>query len=559
MKKLYSILCMMVALTSFALALPEDFQDEFDQVVFDVRLVGGDEVFFGIVEDEVESVAVFYDGGKAELNILICDASENRRLRELGYECKLLTKSVVTKSDYERKNINGQIKGKIEAFAKFISDDFDTVEGLGFVKINTFMTSLCQENNASNHSSYMSSKNQVPKTKLSVWSFSDEVEGFLDQDNFGYKENHPDVEVEYSLIPVDAFESKLDSTLATGWAVPDVFSLDEAFVRKYVECGLLLPLDDLYEEVKEKMVDYPIKVGSYDGHVYAMSWQIAPGAVFYRRSLAKKYLGTDDPLEIQKKLCDFDTFIKTARELKDSSKGKCRIVASFEDLFLPYKASRKNPWIVDGKLLIDAAMDDYMETSKIFYDEELDGRCSQWSERWFDGMNGTIRDGDGNEMEIMCYFLPTWGLNYVLKLNAPETYCDWAMCEGPEPYRWGGAWLAAYKGTKHPEAVKEMIRYLTTDDAFLEELSKDSGEFVGNRNVQEKVGYRFDDPFLGGQNPYPIFCRIADSVNGSLEQRTDSQVEMYFTGAVSDYAYGIYTKEEALDEFKACVSRALDK
>lgn len=71
-----------------------------------------------------------------------------------------------------------------------------------------------------------------------------------------------------------------------------MFGLEDAFVRKYVESGLLLELDDVYAEVKDKMVDYPMKVGSYNGHVYGKARQVTPGAVFYRRSLAKKYFGT---------------------------------------------------------------------------------------------------------------------------------------------------------------------------------------------------------------------------------------------------------------------------
>ncbi len=136
---------MIFALTSLAVALPVGLQDEFDQVVFDVRLVGGDEVFFGLVENEEDCVALFYDGGKAELNILTCMADEYMELKKLAYGCKLLIKSVVTKNDYERKNIHGQVLDKIREFGKFKTEDYDTIDSLGFIKISWYETELFSE------------------------------------------------------------------------------------------------------------------------------------------------------------------------------------------------------------------------------------------------------------------------------------------------------------------------------------------------------------------------------------------------------------------------------
>ncbi|MBP5442681.1 MAG: carbohydrate ABC transporter substrate-binding protein [Treponema sp.] len=385
---------------------------------------------------------------------------------------------------------------------------------------------------------------------LQVWSFTDEIEGFLNAESYGYKATHPNIEVEYTMIPTDWFPGKLDPVLATGKGAPDVFSLEDAFVRKYVESGLLLPLDDLYEEVKNKMADYPMKVGSYNGHVYAMSWNVCPGAMFYRRSYARKYWGTDNPVEVQEKVKDLNAFVATARELNRVSNGKCKMVSTYQDLFNPYKGARNKPWVVDDRLYIDPAMEKYMEMAKIFYDEELDGRTSQWAEGWYAGMNDRLRDEKGNDLEVMCYFLPTWGLHYILKQDASKTSGDWAMCAGPAPYRWGGTWIAAYKGTKKPEAAKEMIRYLATDDKFLETMAKATGDVIGNYNVQNKIKDNFSEPYLGGQNHYAQFCEMAKTVDGSLIQGTDQQIEAIFTEVVTDYVKGRKTKRVALYDFK---------
>lgn len=392
--------------------------------------------------------------------------------------------------------------------------------------------------------------------KLVVWSFTDELQTMIDK---YYKPSHPGVEVEYSLTPTDQFPNKLDPVLASGNGAPDVMALENAFVRKYVDQGdrLLLDITDEYNAVKNKMVAYPAEIGTLNGRVYAVSWQVAPGAVFYRRSLAKKYLGTDDPATVQAKLNDWNAFVATARELKDKSNGACVIVSTTGDLFNPYYGGRKGPWVQNGKLVIDPAMEDYMDMVKLLKEESLEGRQAQWAEGWFAGMKGELKDESGNAVEVFSYFLPTWGLHYTLKPNAGDTAGDWAMCAGPAPYRWGGTWVAAYKGTKVPELAKEFLMFVGTDDTFLEQWAKDTGDVVSNNNVVNKIKDTYTEPFLGGQNHYAEFAEMANHVDGKLCQGTDQAIEGFWGEAVSSFLNGERSKADAIADFKKHVAEEL--
>ena len=393
--------------------------------------------------------------------------------------------------------------------------------------------------------------------KLVVWSFTDELDGMITkyfQEDGRFKGKY---EVEYSLTPTDQFPNKLDPVLASGSGCPDVFALEDAFVRKYVESGLLLDLTDVYNEIKDKMIAYPAEVGSYNGKVYGLSWQVTPGAVFYRRSLAKKYLGTDDPAEVQKALANWDKFLETAELLKNKSNGNCYIISSTGDLFKPYASGRKDPWVVNNKLVVDPIMEEYMKMCKVLKDRGLEGRVGQWSEGWFAGMKGVLADEAGNTKEVFSYFLPTWGLHYVLKTNAPETSGDWAMCAGPVGYRWGGTWVGAWAKTKNPNAAKELIKYVATDDTFLENWAKDTGDVVSNAKVIAKVKDNFSEAFLGGQNHYAEFAEMAKSVNGKLSQGTDQAIEGIFGEAVGSYVNGEKSMEQAIADFKEQVAAQL--
>ena len=404
-----------------------------------------------------------------------------------------------------------------------------------------------------------SSVNPPANDGLVVWSFTDEVEGII---NNYYRRDNPSVRLRYEYTPTDQFERRLDPVLASGRGTPDVIVLESAFVRKYVEGGQLLDLTDIYERNKSKLLAYPVEIGTYNGRVYALSWQACPGAMFYRRSIAQKYLGTDDPAVVQTYFADLDKFMETAELLKQSSNGSCVVVSSRGDLFNVFLGSRRNPWVVNGRLTIDPAMERYMEASKTIHDNRYDARVGQWSVAWFEAMRDELVDANGRPYEAFANFLPTWGLHYVLKTNTTRyngtsTSGDWAMIPGPAPYRWGGTWLGAWKGTKNAEEAKQLIEYITTNDSFLERYALDSGDMVSNLTVVNRIKDNFVEPFLGGQNHYAAFAEMARSIDGKLVQSTDQPIENLFSEQVNAYVFGEKTKERALADFRTQVQRQL--
>jgi len=382
---------------------------------------------------------------------------------------------------------------------------------------------------------------------ITVWSFTDELDNMIH--NY-YVPAHPGVKINYSMTPTEQFPSRLDPVLASGRGAPDAFALEAAFVRKYVESGLLLDITDVADRNRHKLLAYPIEIGTHNGRVYGMSWQACPGAMFYRRSIAQKYLGTDNPAVVQSYFTDLNKFMETAQLLKDRSGGSAVVVASRGDLYNVFLGARTQPWVVNGRLVIDRAMEAYMDMCKVIHDNRFDGRVGQWSEGWFAGMNGALRDESGRLLEAFSYFLPTWGLHYVLKTNAPDTSGDWAMIPGPAPYRWGGTWIGAYRGSSNAAAVKQMIEWLTTDDGFLERWARDTGDFVSNMNVINKIKDTYSEPFLGGQNHVAAFAEMALTVDGKLVQGTDQAIEGLFAEAVTAFVEGEKTKTQALADFR---------
>jgi hypothetical protein len=373
----------------------------------------------------------------------------------------------------------------------------------------------------------------------------------------------------------------LKASLGTADA-PDVIALEAAFVKELVEADILEDLNDLLPEA-EAAGTYPavIEVGTHDGVTKAYSYQATPGALFYRRSLAKEYFGTDDPAEIQELLSDLDKFAEAAAVIKEKSGGNTYMVGSSGDFQNPFFSNRADPWIVDDTLVVDPMVEKYVETAKLFRDEGYEAQAAQWQEGWFAGMNDTLVDAEGNSKQVFSYFLPTWGLPYVLAPNAAasdgssDTSGDWGVIPGPLPYQWGGTWIGVVKGGDNIELAKDFVRFAALDEEnltnwatgvydndYLKAIDPDvpddqmqaPGDFVSSQVVVEKILPSFASgelsEFLAGQNSYGGFAEAAPSVSGKLLTGSDDAIQRALNDPISQYLNGEISEEEMWTTWK---------
>ncbi|MEZ4646863.1 MAG: extracellular solute-binding protein [Chloroflexota bacterium] len=417
------------------------------------------------------------------------------------------------------------------------------------------------------------------KTVLNVWSFTNEIMTMA----VAFEKSHPDVDIVYTMIPMTAgeYQTKLKAALGTA-DVPDVIALEASFVKEYVEADFLADLGEFLPDAEAaKTYPFVIDVGTNEGVTKAYAYQATPGALFYRRSLAKEYFGTDDPAEIQALLSDFDKFVAAAAVVKEKSGGNTYMVASSGDFQNPFFANRAQPWIVDDTLVVDPMVEKYVEIAKLFRDEGYEAQAAQWGEGWFAGMNDTLVDAEGNSKQVFCYFLPTWGLPYVLAPNAvsadgsKDTSGDWGVVTGPLPYQWGGTWLGVMEESPNIELAKEFVRFATLDEENLtnwatgvytneylkaidpevpDDQAQAPGDFVSSQVVVEEITTSFDNSdlsaFLAGQNSYAGFAEAAPSVSAKLMTGSDDAIQRALNDPISQYLNGDITAEEMWASWK---------
>jgi hypothetical protein len=143
------------------------------------------------------------------------------------------------------------------------------------------------------------------------------------------------------------------------------------------------------------------------------------------------------------------------------------------------------------------------------------------------------------------------------------TYGDWRMVAIPGGYSWGGTWIGANAAKVEAAtdakkaAIKDFILFFTMSEEFLYQYAKDSGDFVGNNAIVDKILAEggTPNPFLGGQDHYKIFAEAANLANGSIMTDYDEKMNSLWSDYVTTpYSKGEMDLDAAIAEFKAQVA-----
>ena len=401
------------------------------------------------------------------------------------------------------------------------------------------------------------------KSKIIVWVYSDEYRAELEE----FLRTTPlrlSFDAKIRAVNSADFADELQKAVDSGEDVPDVFMLSPDNIKKYIESDVTADVSELGLEVTiERYFPYVAQAATDShGHVKAVGWQADPGIFMYRRSMAKAYLGTDNPDEIQAMISDWDGFYATAKKVSEASEGKTRMLAGQEDMLRPFLASDDKPWVADGKLVFSQCKQAYVDYLQKMAGDHLIYTAEQWSEAWLGGISDT--------QSVFGYFSSGICMLYVMKkacggkMKGEGSYGDWAVVPGPSDYCWGGSWFAAYGESRHKDEAGDFISLFTgcTDDQTRLDQSiryfRTSGEFAASSEIVSQVRYdpQFEDSFIGGQNYYQQLSVAAQGITMNGMTTYDSDILAIFSTYMNQCAGGLKTADQAVSDFKTSISVA---
>lgn len=375
---------------------------------------------------------------------------------------------------------------------------------------------------------------------LEVWGWTTDPEYQIE----AFEKAYPNVTVNYTMIGTD-YDTKMQTIVDNRTEGPDVFYADVKTVKNYIESDAWETLtDDPYNIDVSDSEDYTVKIASdSEGNVKALSYQATPGGFWYKRDLAKKYLGTDDPDEISEMLSTTEGMLDVAEKLKEGSNGETHMFASYKDLwqFANY-GMRSVAWVDGNKFQMDDYIPEFFDLAKTVRDNDYDAKIDTWSEAWY----ASCADDS-----VFGYAEPTWGLQYVIQTGAPDSEGNWGIASMPAAYFNGGSYLGIYQESQNKELAAEYVKFVCTNKDFLTQYANDKGDYTSLKSVNKEIADSgYEESWCAGQNTFKFFSDQMDKINTDIVTKYDDTIGNLMLNNVDLYLNGQLDKDAAIAQFK---------
>ncbi len=411
--------------------------------------------------------------------------------------------------------------------------------------------------------------------KLVIWSFTDELKTAGDIDHF--KANYTaagkafdGAEVEFIAVSIqDGYMDKIMPALESGQG-PDIFTGELDHIKQFMEAGYLADLETMMMDDPD--VDYDAEKADFKDYIWqsgvnpdsekleALSWQVTPGAIFFKVDMAEEVWGSEAGFPVggdntaitnwvnENKFNTIDNLLAAQKEVK-AYNANWRLFP--DDQAVRHFASGTNDpekWVdEDGKLngakikeqipYINLVKNMYGETIQ----ESLTANAGEWSGPWFGGMGKELVDADNNTWQVMAYSMPTWGLKYVVEPNMEKVDADgnvlpkpaedadqatkdayeaadykgnWGMGVGPNSYFWGGTYVTVNENSEIKDLAFAFVKSMLFDKERLVERQKADGDMYSIESVMAPAIAGFEGrQSLGGMNHLEVFNSEAAKIN----------------------------------------------
>ena len=375
---------------------------------------------------------------------------------------------------------------------------------------------------------------------LEVWGWTTDPQYQIE----AFEKAYPNVTVNYTMIGTD-YDTKMQTIVDNRTEGPDVFYADVKTVKNYIESDAWETLtDDPYNIDVSDSEDYTVKIASdSEGNVKALSYQATPGGFWYKRDLAKKYLGTDDPDEISEMLSTTEGMLDVAEKLKEGSNGETHMFASYKDLwqFANY-GMRSVAWVDGNKFQMDDYIPEFFDLAKTVRDNDYDAKIDTWSEAWY----ASCADDS-----VFGYAEPTWRLQYVIQTGAPDSEGNWGIASMPAAYFNGGSYLGIYQESQNKELAAEYVKFVCTNKDFLTQYANDKGDYTSLKSVNKEIADSgYEESWCAGQNTFKFFSDQMDKINTDIVTKYDDTIGNLMLNNVDLYLNGQLDKDAAIAQFK---------
>ncbi|MEV6326491.1 sugar ABC transporter substrate-binding protein [Streptomyces sp. NPDC051909] len=328
-----------------------------------------------------------------------------------------------------------------------------------------------------------------------------------------FNASHKNIQVTFEEIPSGnaGGYAKISNAVKAGNA-PDLVSIEYASLPEFVSSGALQDIGDQFtEQDRGKLLPQAVELTTLGGKSWAVPFDAAPQAFYYRKDLFAKY-----QVDVPKTWEEF----KAAAEKVRKADAKTRIATFFPDDPTTFEAmawqagaqwfkAENDTWKIDTTDPATTKVANYWQG---LLDAGLVHKDASFSPEW----TGSLKNGT-----TIGYLGASWGAG-VLKGTLPEQNGKWAVAPMPN---WGtpasgmlgGTSFAVTKDSGKKAAAVEFAEWMSTTEAGVKAriASGTSSAFPAATALRPVAKSVFDAGFYGGQDIYALFEEAGASIDGN--------------------------------------------
>lgn len=289
---------------------------------------------------------------------------------------------------------------------------------------------------------------------LTMWGWDDIYYKTITE---AFQKKYPNVKFVYTPVENGDLMQKYENSLITGGQLPDIGWAIMAYRAKIFELDMWEPLNqepyqfeltDVLECTREQLLNTK-------GDVCGIEQNLSAAGLAYRKDLAKEYLGTDDPKELEAMFPDWQAFIEKGKEVYQKSGGQVYMLPGLGDAQQFIREQAGVSWIEGNQINATETLQHSLDIVCSFRDNNTADTLQAWTPEWYDAM------GDGRHIFTEC---ATWSVAFQIEQYDPEgkESGHWGLMSAPEGnILWGGTTLGITKTCKDKRLAWEFIKFAT--------------------------------------------------------------------------------------------------
>lgn len=346
---------------------------------------------------------------------------------------------------------------------------------------------------------------------LTMWGWDENYYRTITE---AFQEKYPNVKFVYTAVKNGELSSKYATALIADGELPDIaWSIIDSRGEVF-ELDMWEPLEqepycfdisEVFEYLHPRMVNTK-------GNVCGIEQSLSTAGLAYRRDLAKKYLGTDDPEELEAMMPDWESFIEKGKEVYEKSGGEVYMCFSLGDLQQFFQEQQEMAWSKDKEINVEEIFGRSMELLCRFRDEHVSDNLIAWTPAW----NSAYQE-DGHIFTTCA----TWAVQFTITSHDPEGEASghWGLMNAPEGnVNLGGTTMGITRTCKDKRLAWEFLKFATLSTEGAEALNSIGFMTTAKKPYEEKPELKsFRSAWFGDQD---LGTYYVDEIIPNIKSRT---------------------------------------